>query len=73
MTHEQLEKLAIARKKALETRAKMSQLRKEEKETKKNEILAREIVKEELVEHHKPPERASDPKVKIIEKVHYQN
>jgi hypothetical protein len=74
MTPEQLEKLAIARKKALETRAKMSQLRKEEKETKKKEILskAREIVKEEVVEQHKPPERASDPKVKIIEKVHYR-
>ncbi len=74
MTPEQLEKLAIARKKALETRAKMSQLRKEEKEAKKKEILskAREIVKEEVVEQHKPPERASDPKVKIIEKVHYR-
>ncbi len=74
MTPEQLEKLAIARKKALETRAKMSQLRKEEKENKKKEILskAREIVKEEVVEQHKPPERASDPKVKIIEKVHYR-
>ncbi len=52
----------------------MSQLRKEEKETKKKEVLskAREILKEEVKEHHKPPERASDPKVKITEKVHYQ-
>ncbi len=41
MTAEQLEKLAIARKKALETRAKMSQLRKEEKENKKKEILSK--------------------------------
>ncbi len=41
MTPEQLEKLAIARKKALETRAKMSQLRKEEKENKNKEILSK--------------------------------